>query len=610
MCGIAGYVNKIKKQDAIKTTIDILKSLEYRGYDSSGIVFLDDKNKYSIEKAIGKIKNLNNKINFNNKAKLAIAHTRWATHGKISLDNCHPHTSKNVILVHNGIIENYLELKSKLEKAKQKFYSQTDTEVICKLIDFYYDKTKNHLKAISQALKELKGSYALAIVFKDDDKIYAVAKNSPLVISDTKNGIYLSSDVKSLPKNDKFYFINDKTIAVLNEDKLSFYDMNQKNIKVNPTKLDNTNITVSKEGYETFMLKEISEQPMLIHQTIERFWKKNKLDFGFKPEFIKFLKQFNYVRVIGCGTAYNSGLLIQSIIQTHLKIKSDVVIASEFRYEPFIKIDKTLNIIISQSGETADTIHAMRLVKKYKEKTLSLTNNNLSVIANEADINIDMKCGPEYAVASSKAYTIQTVTFHMLTLYISQLRKMVDQKYIDKKIKDLKLIDAESKKVFNDLSKIKNLAKRLTKADPIFFLGKGINFALACEASLKFKEITYLNSNAYPSGELKHGNISLINDKAYVIGIFATDDEIINEKMVSGLKETRSRGSKNIYIGNDSLLKHLEENEELLSIGIKYNDFSYIPIIFICQLIAYYAAKELKNDIDCPKNLAKSVTVE
>lgn len=298
MCGIAGYINKTNKKDAIKTTLDILKALEYRGYDSSGIVYLNDKNKYDIEKAVGKIKNLVAKVDTKKKSKMAIAHTRWATHGKISTENSHPHYADNLILVHNGIIENYLELKKKLEKAKYKFYSQTDTEVVCKLIDYHYKKTKNHIKAISSALSEVYGSYALAIIFKDSQKIYAVAKNSPLVISDSNNGLYLSSDVKSLPKNDEFYFIDEKTIATLDEDSLSFYDFNGKSKKVKPTKLDNTNLSVSKEGYETFMLKEISEQPMLIHQTIERFYNKNKLNFGFDEKFIKYLKEFNYVRVI------------------------------------------------------------------------------------------------------------------------------------------------------------------------------------------------------------------------------------------------------------------------------------------------------------------------
>lgn len=608
MCGIAGFISKDnKKNKAIKNTIEILKSLEYRGYDSSGIAYKDN-NGISIKKSVGKINNLVEKINLDKDSFFAIAHTRWATHGGISENNSHPHYSDNVILVHNGIIENYLEIKRKLIDNGYNFYSQTDTEVVAKLIDYFYIKYKDKKIAIKKALKEIVGSYALAIIFKNSDEIYAVAKSSPLVITENKDGIFLSSDVKSLPKNtNQYYFIDENTIAILKND-ISFFDFNNKKIKINPILLNNKKYNVSKEKYETYMLKEINEQPILIEKIIKKY-ANNSIDFKFNKNINELLKKIKFVRIIGCGTAYNAGLLINNIVTDILEIKCETVIASEFKYEKFIKIEDTLNIVISQSGETADTISALKLIKQHNEFVLSITNNELSTISQLSDINIDMDCGVEFAVASTKAYIVQCVILHLFILYWAKLIKKISNKEIVNNINDLIYTNKISKKILKN-KEIEKIAKEIIKAKNIFFLGKGINFALANEASLKFKEITYLNSNAYPAGELKHGTIALIDKNSYVLGIFAIDNGLLFEKTLSNMKETKSRGSNNIYIANNCFSNLIEENEKLISIDQEYNNFSYIPVIYLFQLISYNAARILGNDIDQPKNLAKSVTVE
>lgn len=609
MCGIAGFVSNNKNKKAIKNTIDVLKSLEYRGYDSSGIAYKKDDT-YVIEKSIGKINNLIEKININLESTLAIAHTRWATHGEVNEKNSHPHYSNNIIIVHNGIIENYLEIKNTLIKKGYEFYSETDTEVLAKLMDFYYIKTKNKIDTIKKTLNDIVGSYALAIVFKDSNEIYVVAKNSPIVITKNDDGIYLSSDVKSLPKNtNEYYFIDESTIAVLNHE-LNFYDFNDNSISLNPITLENKNYDNSKGSFETYMLKEINEQPTLIENIIKKYIINGDIDFKFDDEFINLLKNIKFIRIIGCGTAYNAGLLINNIISSTLKIKCETVIASEFRYDDFIKMDNTLNIFISQSGETADTIFALRLVKKYNEFSLSITNNEFSTISQESDINIDMDCGIEFAVASTKAYMVQCVLLHLFILYWAKIINKKTKNEIKQSIDALIISNEKAKTILNNNNEIDELSKRIINSKNIFFLGKGINFALANEASLKFKEITYINSNAYPSGELKHGTIALIDQDSYVIGIFGSGNDILFEKTLSSMKETRARGAKNIYFANDEYNKMIEENEELFSIKQEFSEFSYISVIYLFQLLAYKTAKLLNNDIDQPKNLAKSVTVE
>lgn len=607
MCGIAGFVSKKNNsKKTIKNTLSVLKSLEYRGYDSSGIAYKNN-DEIKIVKSVGKIDDLIKKIDIDNDALLAISHTRWATHGEVNEKNSHPHFSNNVTLVHNGIIENYIELKKELEKKGYEFYSNTDTEIVAKLIDYNYSKIKNKIEAISLSLKEIVGSYALAIIFNDSNDIYVAAKNSPIVICDTNEGCFVSSDINSIPiSNAKFYFIDDKTIGVLN-DSITFYDFNSNLVNIEPQKINNENNIATKDGYETFMLKEINDQPKLIDQIINKYIVENQIIFNLSDELISKLKKTKFVRLIGCGTAFNVGALIQEFILNILEIKSEVVIASEFKYQKFIKMENTLNIVISQSGETADTISALRLAKQNDEFILSITNNKFSTISNESDFNIDMNCGIESSVASTKAYTVQCILLHLFIYYWKSLldKNTNNQEIIDQ----LKIANENAKKILAK-NNIDDYIEKIINANNVFFIGKCINYALSNEASLKFKEITYINSCSFASGELKHGSISLIDDKTYVIGIFSNDSSVINEKTNSNMKETKSRGAKNIFIGSDKISEFLDDKDILLTIGDKTNEFSYISVIYIFQLLAYYSAKKLGNDIDYPRNLAKSVTVE
>lgn len=610
MCGIAGYISNT--DNAVEEVINILNQLEYRGYDSSGIAFLS-KNKIEVIKSVGKISNLIEKIDIKTLSPLAIAHTRWATHGEVNEKNSHPHVSENLSLVHNGIIENYLELKEFLITKGYKFYSWTDTEVVCKLIDYYYlNNNKDKIKAIFRALDDVVGSYALAIIFNDDNKIYAICSNSSLIITKTSEYISLSSDVNSLinKENNEYYYLDNKTLGIISQNNLLFINNEEKIMIIKPKILINESKIKSKDGYETFMLKEINQQPPLVEELISRVFVNNQIQFNFDQTTKQKINESRFIRIIACGTAFNAGFFIKYIIERMLKIKVECVLSSEFKYDPFIKVDKTINFIISQSGETADTIAALRMLKEHDEFSISITNSLYSTIAVESSFNIDMKCGIEYAVASTKAYTIQCLILHLLTLNMASIKNIIKDNEIISLIDELKVSNSESKKILKNHLNINKIVDDINIDTKIFFLGRNINYPLATEASLKFKEITYINSNAYPSGELKHGTISLVDKKTLIFGIISSDDKIINEKTISNMKETKSRGAKTIYISNNNIDKFIEKDDLIIKSCEKYNTFSYLCNIYSFQLLSYYTAKKLGNDIDQPRNLAKSVTVE
>lgn len=608
MCGIAGYISKKSSKETIKKTIDVLKKLEYRGYDSSGIAY-QSNNEYIIQKKVGKINDLINEINLNTSTKLAIAQTRWATHGKINLQNAHPHEANNVILVHNGIIENYQSIKEKLIQAGYQFYSETDSEVVVKLIDYYYLQYKNKIKTLKEVINQIKGSYAFLIIFKDDEAIYTISKDMPLIIAiDHQEGFVLSSDINSLPNNIKEYYSIDQNIVQVEPSQLHFYKQNGQITIPKINKIVYKQESTSKGNYETFMLKEIHEQPKLINDFIQKWTKNGLFDFNLNKSIIKLLKTTKKVRIIGCGSAYHAGMLLSSLIKRKLEINAESLIASEFRYENFISEKNTINIVISQSGETADTIAATKIIKNHHQYIITLTNNKNSTIAKMGDMNLDLNCGIEYAVASTKAYSSQCIIGHLFIIYWSYLLKKINKSQMLKIITNLKKINIEAAKILD--TNISSIVKMVINAKNILFIGKGIDLALANEAALKFKEITYLNSNAYAAGELKHGNIALIDSNSVIIAIITKWNKEIANKTINSVKEAKARGANVVYFSSNQETEYLEKDDILLKFNDSDKEFSYLPIIYWFQLLAYFSAKKLNRDIDCPRNLAKAVTVE
>lgn len=611
MCGIVGYITY--KKDAINKAIGVLKKLEYRGYDSAGIGYLDENKKIQIKKAKGKISNLEKQLNYKINSSCAIAHTRWATHGIVNDINAHPHYGKNVVLVQNGIIENYLDIKKTLITKKIKFYSQTDTEVITKLIDWQYSILKDPIKAIRTACKQVKGSYALLMMFKNEPNIlYAINEQAPLVIvKNSNNGFVIASDVNSISNfgTNNFWFLKSNELAIVKQNQISFLDAKNHPFKKKTIKVSIDQQKNDKQGFKTFMLKEINEQTNILLKVLTTYVFKDEISFNFNKVLNhSLLKKISKIRIIGCGSAYNSGLLSQSFFSELANIKIELIIASEFRYQKFIKESNILNIIISQSGETADTIASLRLLKEQKEVVIAIVNNVNSTIANEADFVINMNCGIEQAVASTKAYLSTSFILHLLAFYLGKIKnthQINDSHFIKQAYSDINLGDNVNKN-----NNVKNVVSKIYKFKNIFFIGRSINYAICSEASLKLKELSYLNANAYPAGELKHGPISLIDDKTLSIAIMANNNELINEKTLSNIKEIETRNGHILLIANKKYSKYLKHNDFFIDNFASDSFFSYIPSIYIAQLLAYYTALKLGNDVDCPRNLAKSVTVE
>ena len=590
MCGIIGYIGE---KNPVEVLINGLKSLEYRGYDSAGIA-LKEKDEIEVIKSVGKIVNLEDKIKSKEimESHLGIAHTRWATHGKPTEENAHPHTAGKVTLVHNGIIENAEELREKLKKEGVTFHSETDTEVVAALINKYYEK--NPVEAIDKALKEVKGSYALGILFQGSEDLYAVRKDSPLIIGLGKNENFIASDIAAIiDYTNKYVLLEEGEIARITKEKVEV----TKDKKVIEKEVQTTNLerdAKDKNGYDHYMLKEIMEEPVVLEKTFEPYLKQlDKL-----PD----LTKYEEIHIVACGSAMYAGMIGKTLLEEYANTKVEIDVASEYRYKNIIYDRKTLVILISQSGETADTIAAMRKAKENKVDTLAIVNVKTSTIARESDEKIFIEAGPEIAVATTKAYILQ-VGIMALLAYKTALEKGL-VKEIEKVLQEAKKLPRLIKEVLDRREEYKKIAKEIYTSEDIFFIGRKIDYATSLEGSLKLKEVSYIHSEAYQAGELKHGTISLIEDKMPVFAIVT--DETIKDKTVSNIEEVKSRGAKTIIISNEKW-----ENQKLQVVVPKISPY-FQPILIVptLQLIAYETAKLRGCDIDKPKNLAKSVTVE
>ena len=591
MCGIVGYIGK---ENCIKKIIEGLTSLEYRGYDSAGIAYKKD-NKIIIKKEVGKIENLK-KILTNDESFIGIGHTRWATHGKVNKVNCHPHKVGDITLVHNGIIENYKDLKDELKEYS--FKGETDSEILAAFIDKLYKKYNNMIEVLNILGKYLKGSYALGIIRSDEDRIYAIRKDSPLIIGVAKSGNFIASDVPAILKyTNKYYLLLDSEYAVIDKDSVIIYN----NGKIVDKKMQTFNYSIDvalKNGYDHFMLKEIYESEDVVQKTINKYAK--NIDILNKT--FKGLEKYDAIDIVGCGSAYHVGLIGKYLITKYGRKQVNVDIASEYRYNEHVYSKKHLIVFISQSGETADTLAVLRQAKKDGIKTLSIVNVVGSSIARESDKVIYIESGPEIAVATTKAYSCQLSILSLMACYLGLKNNILDESILN----DYLNINTKIKLSLNNVDVIKKIAKKIYKKEDVFFLGRKIDYYLALEASLKLKEISYIHSEAYAAGELKHGTISLIESGTPVISIITDDD--IKLKTLSNVKEVASRGAFNIIITNRSIDSKLYD--EIITLPDSSELLSGILAIIKCQLLSYYVAKYKGCDIDKPRNLAKSVTVE
>lgn len=607
MCGIIGYIGTKKAKPIL---INGLLRLEYRGYDSAGIATVE-KDGIKVIKEKGRIANLDAMDGINDlEGTIGIGHTRWATHGKPSATNSHPHYDNDKIfaVVHNGIIENYHELRKFLEDNGYTFLSDTDTEVIPNLINFYYKKENDFLKAVKLACDELKGSFALEILCKYyPDNMIVVRQDSPLVIGRGLDENYISSDIPAILSFTKdFYFLNDREFAVLSRDNIDFYDNELNKIDKVVKSIEWNTASAEKDGYDDFMLKEIYEQPNAIRETIGSKLSESKIsfnDFEIKKEF---LETINRIYIVACGTAMNAGLATKATFENFCKIPTEVDIASEFRYRNPLIDEHTLCIYISQSGETADTIAALKLAKSKGAKTIAVANVIGSSITREADYCIYTHAGPEIAVASTKAYTSQVVLLNILALYFAEVLDRIPSSTIDSMKKELLELPKKAEITLGNVAEVKNFANIVYKETDMFFLGRGVDYYVASEGSLKLKEISYIHSESYAAGELKHGPIALIENDVTVIGIITNPNLV--EKTISNIQEVITRGAKTLVITNQKI----NESQFFKVINIPDTEPCLSPVLSIIplQLLAYYISKEKGLDVDKPRNLAKSVTVE
>ena len=590
MCGIIGYNGK---ENAIPILIEGLKSLEYRGYDSSGIAYFTN-NKIRIFKEQGRIGELE-KILVSDDTNIGIGHTRWATHGRPNNINAHPHKVGNVTLVHNGIIENYHELKEELLKKGYTFKSETDTEVATALIDDLIKCKENIISGLDKLKNILKGSYAFAILFDfDPDNIYALRYGSPLIVAESSIGNFIASDIPAILKYTKNYYLIDDSIAVITKDKIKFY-LNNQEISKEMLTFNHDIMSATKGGYSHFMLKEINEEPELVDKYLKYYL--NNL------ELIPSISKYKKIYIVACGSAYHASLIGSYLIEKYLNIETKVELASEFRYKKnFLKKDD-LVILVSQSGETADTIASLRLAKDEKIKTLGIVNVVGSTIARESQEVIYINAGCEIAVATTKAFILQVLTFSML-IYKELLK--IDYELSKEVLNDYNKLSQEIRKLIN--IDYKDIVNKISKHKDVFFIGRLIDYCLALEGSLKLKEISYIHSETYAAGELKHGTISLIEENTPVISVLT--DKSIYEKTISNIKETKARGAYSLVIKRECLNIASDVYDDLVEIPDLSDLTTCVLSVVPMQLLAYYVALNLGYDIDKPRNLAKSVTVE
>ena len=610
MCGIVGYIGK---KQAAPVLLDGLKKLEYRGYDSAGVAVLNPDGEIQIVKAKGRLKVLSDMTDGGKSVKgvCGIGHTRWATHGEPSENNAHPHCNdeKTIAAVHNGIIENYVELKDKLIRRGYTFYSQTDTEVATKLVDYYYKKYGDRLRAISEFALRVRGSYALAVIYKDlPDTIFAIRKDSPMIIGSAGGETFLASDVPAiLNYTRKVYYMDNLQIACLEKDGVTFYNLDREVTEKKPVEITWDAEAAEKGGWEHFMLKEIHEQPKVIADTINYVCKNGDIDFSEVGLCEKGLKKLKGVVIVGCGSAYHAGVVMQYVIEDLARIPVRVELASEYRYRNPV-VNGELLIVISQSGETADSLAAMREAKKNGLKTLAIVNVLGSSIAREADYVFYTKAGPEISVATTKAYSAQLIAGYLFAVKLAKVRKTISDDCYKALLSELYALPEKVNELLASKEEIQKFAAKTMDRNDVFFIGRGTDYAVSIEGSLKLKEISYIHFEAYAAGELKHGTISLIEKGTLVFGVL-TQKRLI-EKTISNLEETASRGALIAAVASENVSV---ENTGVKNVfRIPQTDMHFTPSLAVIplQLFAYYLSVLRGNDVDKPRNLAKSVTVE
>lgn len=603
MCGIIGYVGY---NDALGVLIKGLKTLEYRGYDSAGVaVYHPDFNQVLVTKSKGRVSNLEEKTS-DIKGRAGIGHTRWATHGGVSDANSHPHKFGRVTIVHNGIIENFESIKNQLG-VEGRLASQTDSEVVAALIDKYYCSS-DAVNSIINAVRELVGTYALGVMFDDiPDTVFAVRNVSPIVCCQNENGAYIASDITAIGEySDQYFVLPEFSIAKMTADSIDIWDFSGKEIKPQMLTLDWNIKDNGKCGYPFFMEKEIMQQPEVIKNTIESRISDGKVDFSVDNIDDDIFTFCDNISIIACGTAMHAGLIGKHLIEKYCKIPISVYMASEYMYNDPIISDKTLVICVSQSGETIDTLEALKYAKRNGAKALSIINVQGSSIARESEYVIYTHAGAEIAVASTKAYTTQVAVFYLICAKMAYLRNRIDDSQLEKYLSNLKEVPSAVEQVLEKRQDIHTLAKGMLTADNVFMIGRGIDYPSLLEASLKLKEISYIHCEAFASGELKHGTIALITEKTPVIALM-TQDNLVS-KQFSNIKEVQSRGAKVFsFVKKSPLTEDIESSFELPQID---DDFAPIPSVAAMQLLAYYVSGDKGLDVDKPRNLAKVVTVE
>ncbi len=612
MCGIVGFIGK---QQAAPVLLDGLSKLEYRGYDSAGIAIRKADGNIEVSKAKGRLNILAEQVDGGKAVEgvCGIGHTRWATHGEPSSENAHPHFSndESVVGVHNGIIENYQELKEMLSKKGYKFVSQTDTEVVIMLLDYYYKKKGlESLQALQKTINRVRGSYALAVMFKDKpNEIYAVKKDSPMILGVENDEVFLASDVPAILKYARnVYYIDDLEIACLRQGEVIVYNEDLEIIEKELVHIDWDVTAAEKGGYEHFMMKEIHEQSRAIKDTMASVIVDNKIDYsivGITEEELKNIKQ---IHIVACGSSYHVGIAAQYVIEDLTRVPVRVELASEFRYRNPILGSEDLVIVISQSGETADTLAALREAKKQGVKTFAMVNVIGSSIAREADYTFYTLAGPEIAVATTKAYSAQLIACNLLALHMASVKGMITQERCTELLVELQTLPEKMESILEDKERIQRFAAEHANAKDVFFIGRGIDYAIGLEGSLKMKEISYIHSEAYAAGELKHGTISLIEDGILVISLLT--QEALYEKLVSNMIEVKSRGAYIMGLTNEGYTGIDDSSDFTVFIPKTESYFTSTLAAVPLQLMGYYISVARGLDVDKPRNLAKSVTVE
>lgn len=608
MCGIVGYIGN---QQAAPVLLDGLSRLEYRGYDSAGVAVYNGT-EIDMVKSKGRLKVLSELTHDGEKlpGTVGIGHTRWATHGSPSDTNAHPHFNKarSIVVVHNGIIENYLKLKKKLEKRGYEFVSETDTEVIAHLLDYYYKG--NPLQAITKVMHRMEGSYALGIIFQDHpDELYAVRKDSPLIVGKSKDGNIIASDVPAVLKYTRdVIFIENEEIVRLTDSSMEFFNVDEETIEKTPVRIEWDVNAAEKGGFEHFMLKEMYEQPKAIIDTFSPRTKNGQIsieELGMSDEDIKAVKK---IMIVACGSAYHAGFTSKYVFEGLARIPVEVDLASEFRYRDPIVDKDTLVVVISQSGETADTLAALRESRKRGARVLGIVNVVGSSIAREADNVMYTWAGPEIAVATTKAYSAQLIALYLLAMKFAYINGALDDSGMAEMIEDLKVLPAQVEMLLNNKHKIQKFANRYLAAKDVFFMGRGIDYAISMEGSLKLKEISYIHSEAYAAGELKHGTISLIEDGTLVASVLTQKE--LYKKMISNMVEVSTRGAFVLAVTNEDNTEVEKAADYVVYIPETNKYFTNSLAIIPLQLFGYYIAVGRGCDVDKPRNLAKSVTVE